>query len=256
MIIAQISDTHIELDNPEGEARIRDLERCVDDINRLDQPPDVVIHTGDVAQNGRPEEYREVKRILGALKCPFHVAAGNRDDRAALRAAFPEADALLPETPFVQFRVTGYPVRLIAIDTLSENSNQGDFCAVRADNLRAVLADGADMPTAIFMHHPPFDIHESKYPFQFETRESVARMSGALDGHGHVVRAFCGHSHRDVSGVIGGVPISSMPSVAVDKRLGDFPDTMRSSPVYRIHRYDADSGFISETRPCPEMIAG
>ncbi len=253
MIIAQISDTHIDLDCPEGAARIRELEWCVADINRLDVLPDVVIHTGDVVHNGKPEEYREVARIVGELRCPLLVAAGNRDDRATLRATFPAGHDLLPDTPFAQYRVEDYPVRLIALDTLSDNGNQGDFCAVRADSLRAVLAEDTDKPTAIFMHHPPFDIPESDFPFQFDSRDAVALMSGALDGHGHVVRAFCGHSHRDVSGTISGVEISSMPSVAIDRRLGDYPEAQRARPLYRLHQFTKGDGFVSETRACSDQ---
>ena len=164
MIIAQISDTHIDPDGPNGAARLRNLEDCVEDINGLDRLPDVVIHTGDLAQYGAPAQYQKAKRLLGALRCPLLVAAGNRDDRAALRSAFPVDDYLLPETLFVQYCSDAFPVRLIAVDTLSENSNQGDFCEVRANSLRAALAEDTAKPTVIFMHHPPFEVRESDYP--------------------------------------------------------------------------------------------
>jgi len=248
MIIAQISDTHIDLDGPNGPARIRDLEQCVDDINQLDPLPDVVIHTGDLTQNGNPKEYREAARILGALSCPVHVAAGNRDDRAAIRSAFPADGYLLPDSPFVQYSVETFPIRLIAVDTLSENSNQGDFCKVRADNLRAALADDVTKPTAIFMHHPPFEVRESKYPFQFESRDAVATLSRALNGQKHIVRIFCGHTHRDTGGKIAEVLASSMPSVAVDLRLGRYPEEFQSIPLYKIHRFDGRHDFVSKTR--------
>lgn len=248
MIIAQISDTHIDLDGPHGAGRIRNLEQCVEDINGLDPLPDAVIHTGDLTQTGHPAEYREAARILRALRCPLHVAPGNRDDRGALRAAFPANGYLLPDLPFVQYRVDEYPVRLIALDTQSENSNMGDYCAIRADSLSAALADDMTKPTAVFMHHPPFDVVESAYPFQFESRDAVARMSRVLNQQGRVVRAFCGHSHRVAAGMIGDVPVSSMPSVAVDLRLGDYPDAFRSIPLYKLHRFDAKQGFVSEIR--------
>ena len=45
MIIAQISDSHIDPDSPYAAARVRHLERCVSDINRLAPLPDVVIPT-------------------------------------------------------------------------------------------------------------------------------------------------------------------------------------------------------------------
>lgn len=248
MIIAQISDTHIDLEGADGAARLGYLERCVTAINRLAPLPDAVIHTGDLTQNGKPAEYEAAKRVLGALRCPVHVAAGNRDDRVALRAAFPAGRCLLPGTPFVQFSADALPVRLIAVDTLSDSGNQGDFCQTRADSLRAALAEDTTRPTAIFMHHPPFEVSESKYPRQFASWEAVERMGRAIEGGRHVVGAFCGHTHRDTAGRIGGVRISSMPSVAVDLRLGDYPDAYRSVPLYKIHRLDGQRGFVSEIR--------
>jgi 3',5'-cyclic AMP phosphodiesterase CpdA len=252
MIIAQISDTHIDLDGPNGPARLSNLERCVEDINRLEPLPDVVIHTGDLAHNAKPSEYETAKRVLDALRCPLLVAAGNRDDRGAIRGTFPAETYLLPDTPFVQYRVETFPVRLIAIDTLSENSNKGTYCQVRANSLRAALAEDTSKPTAIFMHHPPFVVHESDYPFQFDSWESVERVAQALVGQRHVVGMFCGHTHRNVAGEVGGVPVRSMPSVAVDLRLGSYPVEFQSVPLYKLHRLDRERGFVSEIRAARE----
>lgn len=249
MIIAQISDTHIDLENPLGKDRIRNLVQCVDDINGLDPLPDVVVHTGDLTNTGNPAEYEEAKSILSDLRCRHYVTAGNRDDRIALRTVFPAGRCLIPGSHFVQYLVDDFPVRLIILDTLTEDTNKGDFCAVRADSLSAVLADDASKPTAVFMHHPPFEVVESKYPIQFESREAMARMETALSRQGNVVRAFCGHTHRATKGRIGEIPVSSTPSVAVDLRLGDYPDGMQSVPLYQLHRFDTTQGFLSEMRP-------
>jgi 3',5'-cyclic-AMP phosphodiesterase len=252
MIIAQISDTHIDLDSPNGPARLSNLERCVEDINRLEPLPDVVIHTGDVAHNAKRTEYEMAKRVLSALRCPLHVAAGNRDDRAAIRAAFPANSYLLPDTPFVQYRAETFPVRLIAVDTLSETSNKGDFCQIRADSLGAALAEDTSKPTVIFMHHPPFVVDESDYPVQFDSWESVERIARALAGQRHVIGMFCGHTHRNVAGEVGGVPVRSMPSVAVDLRLGSYPVEFQSVPLYKLHQLDRECGFVSEIRAARE----
>ena len=73
-------------------------------------------------------------------------------------------------------------------------------------------------------------------------------MSRALDGQRHVVGLFCGHTHRNVAGEVGDAPVSSMPSVAVDLRLGQFPAELGSVPLYKIHRYSAERGLASEIR--------
>lgn len=249
MIIAQISDTHIDLDHPSGDDRIRNLAQCVDDINRLDPLPDVVIHTGDLTNTGHPDEYAEAKRILGGLRPPHYVVAGNRDDRVALRSVFTDGSSLMPGSDFVQYHVDRFPVRLIILDTLTEDTNKGDFCAARADSLSAALAQDTTKPTAVFMHHPAFEVVESKYPIQFESREAMARLEDALNGNGRVIRAFCGHTHRATTGKIGEVPVSSTPSIAVDLRLGDYPDAHQTVPLYQIHTFDGNDRFETEMRP-------
>ena len=50
MIIAQISDTHIALDTPDADQRIRDFALTVADINRLD--PAVSHHPPFIALRG------------------------------------------------------------------------------------------------------------------------------------------------------------------------------------------------------------
>ena len=248
MIIAQISDTHIDLEGPQAGNRMGYLKLCVDDINRLDPLPDAIVHTGDLTHTGKPEQYAAATEILSALRAPLYVTAGNRDDRRALRAAFAAGDPLLPESPFLQYRVDDFPVRLMVLDTLSEDSNKGDYCAARADSLCAALSDDRTKPTAVFMHHPAFEVVDSDYPLQFESWDAIARISRALNRHGRVVHAFCGHTHRATSGNIGTVPVSSTPSVAVDLRLGAYPDAHRTLPLYRLHRFDAQQGFVSELR--------
>jgi Icc protein len=248
MIIAQISDTHIDLEGPNGPSRLSNLERCVADINQLIPLPDVVIHTGDVTHNAKPAEYDMARRVLGVLRCPLHVAAGNRDDRAAVRATFPTGTNLIPDTLYVQFCAETFPVRLIAVDTLSASSNKGDFCQVRADSLRLALVEDTTKPTVVFMHHPPFVVHESDYPIQFGSWDAVERMEQALAGQRHVAGIFCGHTHRNVEGEVGHVVARSMPSVAVDLRLGHYPAELQSSPLYKLHRFDGTRGLISEVR--------
>lgn len=246
MIIAQISDTHIDLNGPNRAARLDDFERCVAAINRLSPAADVVIHTGDVAHNGLPGEYAAARRILDELRCPFHVAVGNRDDRDAMQDAFPVTGEILSDALFRQYCIDAHPVRLIVLDTLSTGTNKGEFCQARADALCAALSGKTAKPTVIFMHHPPFEVHESDYPIQVGSWESVDRLRRALDGQDNVAGIFCGHTHRQAAGMVGTVPASSMPSVAVDLRLGDFAAELQATPLYRIHRFDGRQVPISD----------
>ena len=57
MIIAQISDSHIDPESNKLEDRLRDLRLVVEDINKQNPSPDIVIHTGDMVHNGTQEKY-------------------------------------------------------------------------------------------------------------------------------------------------------------------------------------------------------
>jgi hypothetical protein len=73
-------------------------------------------------------------------------------------------------------------------------------------------------------------------------------MGRALTGQRHVIGMFCGHTHRNVAGEVGGVPVSSMPSVAVDLRLGQYPESVAGVPIYKLHRVDGAERVVSEIR--------
>ena len=135
VIIAQISDTHIALDTPDADQRIRDFALTVADINALDQAPDVIVHTGDIVHNGQQDEYAQAVATLAKARAPVYVLAGNKDDRANLRAAFSACGYLAPDSDFIDYAIDEYPVRLIALDTLSSGSNKGDFCPERVGRL-------------------------------------------------------------------------------------------------------------------------
>ncbi len=248
MIIAQISDTHIALDTPDADRRISDFEGTIADINALDPAPDVIIHTGDIVHNGRPDEYAQAAAILARARRPVYVMAGNKDDRANLRAAFAAGGYLDPESSFIDYAIEGYPVRLIAVDTLNTHSNKGDFCAKRAERLIAMIDAEATKPIAVFAHHPPFEVPVGPDRINFETPNMMQRLRQAIQHSERVVAVICGHVHRGTAGLVGGIPATVMPSVATTLRKGEYPGHLKSCPVYHIHRFDPAWGFAVESR--------
>jgi 3',5'-cyclic AMP phosphodiesterase CpdA len=87
MIIPQISDTHIALDSPDADQRIRDFELTIADINVLDPAPDVIVHTGDIVHNGQQDEYDQAVATLAKARAPVYVLAGNKDSKPVCRDA-------------------------------------------------------------------------------------------------------------------------------------------------------------------------
>ena len=82
---------------------------------------------------------------------------GNRDRRGGLRAAL-DGLAPLPEGEFLHYAVEDYPVRLVALDSVSAGDRKGAFRSQRLAWLDASLSREPQRPTILFMHHPPFDV--------------------------------------------------------------------------------------------------
>jgi Icc protein len=248
MIIAQITDTHLAFDAPEGERRIGDFARVVDDINRLDPVPDVIVHTGDIVHNGRPDEYAEAAAILARANAPVYVMAGNKDNRANLLRTFSSAGYLGADGPFIDYAVEDFPLRLIMLDTLSARSNKGDFCAARLARLAALIDADRDKPIVVFAHHPPIEVLVGPDRYHFEDLHAMQALGQELMRSGRVIQLVCGHVHRPYVGHIGSIPVTIATCVATALRRGDYPEAAKSKPLYALHRYDAASGFSTESR--------
>lgn len=248
MIIAQISDTHIALDTLDADQRISDFARTIADINTLYPAPDVIVHSGDIVHNGRRDEYAQAATIFAAARAPVYVLPGNKDDRTNLREAFSGYGYFSPDSDFIEYAIDHYPVRLIALDTLSPNSNKGDFCSERIKHLTDLIDMETTKPIAVFTHHPPFDVPVGPDPVNFVSPEIVSALSRALQHSGRVVAVFSGHVHRATVGYIGNIPATVVPCIATTLRKDKFPAHMKRHPVYYVHRFDPVWGFSTETR--------
>lgn len=245
MLIAQISDTHIQAAEPASRARLDDLARTVTAINALVDRPDVVLHTGDVAHDATADDYRAARHQLSRLAPPVLATVGNRDRRSAFRAAFASDGHLGTSADgFVQYAVEIGGVRLVAADTFDEASALGSFCARRGAELASLLAAGASRPTVVFLHHPPVALDGLKGPaLQFRDAAEAARLTAIVAVSPGVVGVVAGHVHRSRTALVGRVPLSTMPSIAADLSRELLPAGATRRPVFHLHR--VSGGAIS-----------
>lgn len=245
MIIAQISDTHMlrrSADNDAGAGRAESLRLCVADINRQDV--DLVIHTGDHAHFGAPEEYAHQRDILADLKAPLYVIAGNRDHRDNLRDAFADFAYLPRNGAFVHYAVDDHPVRLVGLDSQETGDRKGAFCARRLAWLEETLAREPTKPTVLFIHHPPFDIAAQDYVGGYRRPEEARALSDLVTRHRQVRRLLCGHVHCLCQEAWAGTVATAMPSIAVDLRK----EAVGTAIQYLLHETTQGGNLVSRAR--------
>lgn len=252
MLLAQISDTHISLPDPESSRtseRMNALEAFVAHVDGMDEKPDLILHTGDVTHDGTPEEYEAVKAVMNALDIPVYFSLGNRDLGANLVEGLKDLGGAELEGGFLIYSVDGFPVRLIAMDTQNRKSRIGTTCSVRLCILDELLAEQPDTPTALFMHHPPFRVTAASddYQFQFDDPVLADAFLDLIAQHPQVVHMFCGHMHRNYGTDLATCRASCVPSLPIDNRLGDFSPDLKGLPVYHLHRWMEDAGRFETT---------
>ncbi len=251
MIIAQITDTHLTASGTlhRGAIAVNDkLRAVVQRLNELTPGPDVILVTGDLTANGEPEEYEQLRDILGEAKAPVYLIPGNHDDRDDLRAHFPRS-GYLPAEGFAHYVVDDYPVALIGLDTTASGTHRGEMCAERLAWLEARLDERRDKPVLIFMHHPPF---RSGIWWMdaigLKGRRKLARLVSRYD---NIERVVCGHLHRPIqtrwAGTVGSVAPSAAFFVALDLGGQKFM-TLHDEPAgYDLHLWNERDGLVTHT---------
>ena len=216
MLLCQISDPHIvkagtlaygKIDTP------RMLERCARKIMALPRIPDAVVATGDLTEHASAEEYGLLQELLRPLTMPVYLAAGNHDDRQAIRKAFPNDPHLPKDGDFLQYTVEDHAVRLIVLDTLVPGEPYGALCEKRLQWLDDRLAESS-RPTIIAQHHPPFETGMTIMDTMRLSQRDADAEANVVRKHGHVERIICGHYHRNIQARFAGTVASVCPSAA------------------------------------------
>jgi 3',5'-cyclic-AMP phosphodiesterase len=75
----QISDSHMGFNKPANPDVIATLQTAVDKINALPEPPEFILHTGDISHLSKPSEFDNVDQILKATNKQIFFVPGEHD---------------------------------------------------------------------------------------------------------------------------------------------------------------------------------
>ncbi|MCC5977578.1 MAG: metallophosphoesterase [Salinarimonas sp.] len=251
MIIVQLSDLHLRADGryPRHDAGAA-LSLAVSVINRMRPRSDAVLFTGDLLDRST-RDYTPVRLMLRALSVPLLAVPGNHDDPAAFRRAFGNDLAYAPEhLSFVHACADG---RVIGLD-----SNGPGGSAMLDSGRLAWLEDRLredDRPTLIGMHHPPFTTGMPRYDdAPFPGADALMRL---LAAYAERVRLVAGHTHRALTGFIGGVQVGIGPPLGHALALGLVPDAPHAhtpeAPAMHIHLIDQRQSITHSLALAPDQ---
>lgn len=253
LLIAQISDAHVGTPpdflggRMDCEAALR---RAVRHVAGLQPAPDLVLFTGDLAEQGSDAEYAVVRDALSPLAMPVYAIPGNHDDPAAARRALGRCMPVAADAPdgACCYHVHHHGLHLVALDSVVPRRSHGELTPQRLQWLARTLAACRGEPVLLFMHHPP-------RPTGLEAMDACSLMQGAdelaalVREHGAVQGLLCGHLHRPVQMLFGGAPLHVAPSVAhqisLDLRAGAPLRARLEPPKVSLHRWSPELGLCT-----------
>jgi Icc protein len=214
-LLAQISDPHIgaQWNDADPDEWLR---RAVEAIQALPDRPDALLVSGDLTDNGAPGEYRRVRELLAPLDLVRHVLPGNHDLRGPLRKEFG-----LPgqgEEPVSHAADLG-PLRLICLDSTIPGAEGGSLDGGRVEWLDSTLAEDAEKPTVVALHHPPLRTEIPTFERIGLAPESRDALADVIARHPQVKRIVAGHVHRAIVAELAGRAVVTVPSTYLQAAL-------------------------------------
>lgn len=206
------TDTHLMVGEHAKGSRVmsqldtaKALEQVIRAINILEPQPAFAVLGGDLvspdlldqnkvwtADDYEPS-YRLLKQVLVPLTCPAYMLMGNHDHRDAFHRVM-QTDASLPEAAhYYSFDHQGH--HFIALDSLVPGEHSGCIEIAQLDWLQADLAQHAEQPTVVSVHHHLWPIGVQWMDVQ--GLKNADELEAVLRSHSQVRWMICGHVHQD-----------------------------------------------------------
>lgn len=190
---------------------------ALDRVAALAPAADLLLLTGDLADDGRPDTYRQLAESLQASRCQFAVLPGNHDRRAELRTAFAGQAWSHPELACQRVDVGEFT--LLLIDSVIAGKEGGVFAEAQLAWLAVHCP--ADRRVLLAMHHPPVAVGIAG--MDAIGCSGGERLAAWLTTRPNVEAVLCGHVHRLVVGALAGRPVITAPATVHQIALQDGP---------------------------------
>lgn len=211
--VLQITDCHLraEADGTLLGMKTRDSLDAVLDLVRREPEPDLVLMTGDLAQDGSMAAYACLKERLAFLQCPIFWFMGNHDNAMAMRNVVGDGDELSGSWQ-------GFGWHFVFLDSSSPGNVHGRLGAPELERLSEELSANPDKLIAIVLHHHPVPVH-SRWLDQIGLKDCDAFME-CLGRHPNVRLILWGHIHQEFDDRVGQTRLLASPSTCVQFKPG------------------------------------
>jgi|TARA_R110000796_G_scaffold1893_7_gene7635 Icc protein len=244
--IVQLTDSHLfaaDSDDLLGLDTLDSLNSVVDLVLSEIARMDLVLATGDIAQDASELAYRRFIEASLQLPAPCHWIPGNHDDAAMMQR-------LGAASGMSQDWVDIGSWRIVLLDSSVSGSVAGYLADSQLQRFDDALATAGDRHLLVCLHHHPVDIGCSwMQPIGLRNADT---FFARLAGQSAVKAVLWGHVHQAFDGERSGVRLMATPSTCVQFATDseDFAtDTL--APGYRWLRLYDDGRIETEVSRLP-----
>ncbi len=246
--VIQITDSHL-LQDAEGAVlgvpTREALRRVLWNIRRDYPHTDLIVHTGDIAEDAHPDSYHHLDQMVRDLDVPVVCIPGNHDDRKAMAAGLVSGLVHINRSA----RVGNWLI--VALDTLVPNAEYGCLSDSELRRLAVELASHTGTPTLVFLHHPPVSIG-SEWMDAMGLRDAQ-RLLASVDAASQVRGLAWGHNHQLFDDWRGGVRLLAAPATCFQFTPGSRRMELDGlAPGYRVFNLYQDGEFDTQVVRVPD----
>ena len=241
--VLQLTDPHL-MASEDGAllgVNTRDsLDAVIAEVLKTHGQPDLILATGDLAQDGSEEAYRVLGDRLQTFSCDSAWLAGNHDHVATLARVAKEHGA--DRRHIIQ---GGW--QFILLDSSVPEKVHGELTESELEFLASTLEQHPDLPTLITLHHHPVDISADwMADIGLRNRDAFWQI---IDRFPQVRIVLWGHIHQVYEQQRNGAQLLATPSTCIQFTSGaqDFSVESRA-PGYRWFEFQASGNFTTEVR--------
>ncbi|TWI54223.1 Icc protein [Pseudomonas duriflava] len=237
-LVVQLTDSHLFASQ---ESRLLgldtgySLERVVEQV-RIEQPDiDLILASGDLAQDSTLEAYQRFHDATASLAAPARWLPGNHDKVDVMAAFCAGTDLMDPVLDLGAWR-------LILLDSTIKGAVPGRFEPDQLELLERALSEAPERPTLVSFHHHPVPV--GCQWMDLLGLQNPEALFAVLDRFKQVRVVLWGHIHQEYDEVRNGVRLLASPSTGLQFEPGsdDFKVGIQA-PGYRWLRLQPDGSL-------------
>ena len=208
MNVLQVTDLHLFADSQAclmGVNTEDSFHQVMDQAKQYQSwPPDLILLTGDLAQEASKPCYQKLQLFLSKLDIPCFCLPGNHDETTLMQTELHRGNVQ------VTFQAWQRDWLILCLNSRIVGEEGGALSDVELDKLETCLLQHPDKPTLIALHHHPLPVN-STWMDTMVLANSV-ELFAKLAKYPQVRLLLCGHIHQQWAVRQGGIQVLGCPS--------------------------------------------